>query len=56
MRTLRVCQRHPAVKLSFSIKSCKVANNMLYDRVIVNRDGAVPGREKVRHVPIQTVI
>ena len=29
---------------------------MLYDRVIANRDGVVPGREKVRHSPIQTVI
>ena len=56
MRTLRVCQGHPAVKLSFSIKSCKMSNNMLYDRVIANRNGVVPGREKVRHVPIQTVI
>ena len=39
---------HSAVKLSASIKSCKMSNNIMYNRTISNRDGLVPDREKVR--------
>ena len=38
---------HPTVKLSASIKSCKMSNNaMSYNRVISNRDGVVSGQGK----------
>ena len=47
---------HSAVKLSASIKSCKMSNNIMYNRTISNRDGLVPNREKVRCGPIQTTI
>ena len=48
---------HPTVKLSASIKSCKMLNNVMsYNGAISNRDSGVPGREKVRCGPIQTVI
>ena len=50
-------EEHPAVKLSASIKSCKMSNNVIwYNRAISNRDGVVPNRRKVRCGPIQTVI
>ena len=50
-------EEHPAVKLSASIKFCKMSNNVIwYNRVISNRDGVVPDRRKVRCGPIQTVI
>ena len=50
-------EEHPAVKLSASIKFCKMSNNVIwYNRAISNRDGVVPDRRKVRCGPIQTVI
>ena len=47
---------YPAVKLSASIKSCKISDVMSYNRTISNRDGVIPGRERVKCEPIETVI
>ena len=48
---------HPAVKLSASIKSCKMSNNVMSDNgAISNKDSVIHSREKVRCGPIQTII
>ena len=50
-------EEHPAVKLSASMKFCKMSNNVIwYNRAISNRDGVVPDRRKVRCGIFQTVI
>ena len=50
-------EEHQSVKLSASIKLCKISNNiMLHSRVISNKDSVIPSREKVRCGPIQIVI
>ena len=47
---------HPTVKLSASIKSCKMSNVMPYNGAISNRDGVTLGTKKLRCGRIQTVI
>ena len=49
-------EEHQSVKLSASIKLCKISNNvMLHSRVISNKDSVIPSREKVRCGPIQII-